>query len=187
MSEPAAEWSETIPNIEFDVLSSGPHAEIARLRAGHRVIRYAERQYMVLRACDVSALLTHPGTKQVDGVDHVRRNGIPAVAVATFLTDFFLFANGEDHRRKRGLFSRAFGRAEIIAARPRVRAAADKMVAGLPRGEAFDFLARMANSLPAELTAALTSAIPGLDLLMSPAMRGIDGIRTITPMQVRLH
>ena len=155
MYEIAARWPEKIVDVELDVLAVDPHAEIAALRAQHRVIRRAEDQYMVLRACDVCQLLTHPDTQQIDGVDYVRLNGIPPGAVATFLTDFFLFANGEDHRRKRGLFSRAFGRAEILAARPRVRAAADKMVAALPRGEAFDFLAGMATRLPAELTAAM--------------------------------
>lgn len=136
-------------------LAEDPHGTFARLRPHEPVIRFGDGQYMLLRAADVLRLKSDPRTRQVDGADYVRMRRIQPGAVAKLLRDFFLFSNGETHRTLRGLFSRAFSYPAMQAARPLVRAVADKIIEDLPRGESFDFVDGMAGRLPGETIAIL--------------------------------
>ena len=135
---------------------------------------------MALRAHDVIAMLTDPRTMQVDGASYLRLNKVPEGAVSRFMTDFFLFSNGADHRTKRGLFARAFAFAKIREAQGRIRAVADAIVADLPRGESFDFVERMAARVPAEMTAALLG-LPA-DHALYLASRVYSLARAFTPV-----
>lgn len=142
-------------SVDPETLMKEPHRAFAALRSEHPVIRLGEKQYMALRGDDVLRLLTDPRTTQVEGSDFVRLKQIPDGAAARFLGDFFLFANNDAHRAKRGLFARAFSHSTMRAARPQVRAVADAIVAELPRNETFDFVDHMAARVPAEMIAAI--------------------------------
>jgi len=143
------------PLIDPDWLLADPHARFAELRGQHRVIRINERSYYVLRAADVVPLLKDDRTVQVEGRDYVALHRIPDGAMARFLRDVLLFANGQDHRAKRGPFARTFSHQAIRASRDGIRAVARNIVAELPRGESFDFVERMAARVPAEMIASI--------------------------------
>lgn len=136
-------------------LDEDPHAQFAALRTEHPVLQLGDRHFMALRASDVMALLSDPRTKQIEGPDYVRLNGIPDGATARLLRDFFLFGNDAEHRAKRGMFARSFAHGAIRAAQPEIRAVARRIVADLPRGESFDFIDHMAARVPAEMIAAI--------------------------------
>lgn len=141
--------------VDTHSLMQDPHGTFAALRSRHPVIQYSEGRVSILRASDVLALMTDARTVQLEGKDFVKVNKIPDGAVATFLGNFFLLANGEPHRMKRGLFARAFAHPRMRAARGEIRAVADVIVADLPRGESFDLVDRMAARVPAEMIARL--------------------------------
>ena len=121
-----------------------PHETFAALRPHHPIVELGERHLMVLRASAVRTILGHPLVRQVEGAEYVALNGIPDGTVARLLRDFFLFANGDAHKAKRGPFARAFSYGAIRAARPKVRETARRIVAEMPRGAAFDFVAEVA-------------------------------------------
>jgi len=168
------------PLVEPEMLMDDPHPKLAALRAVHPVVRLGEGQYMALRAEDVQAMLTDPRTIQIEGDDYVRLNRIPDGAAARFLADFFLFNNGRTHLARRRLFARAFAPAAMRAAQGQIRAAADTIVAELPRGETFDFVEAMAARVPAELIAGLLG-LPRADV---PLFTGYvyDLSRAVTPL-----
>jgi cytochrome P450 len=173
---------EAAPFVDPRTLMEDPHRRFAVLRAEHPVIRIGEGQYMVLRAEDVFALLTDQRTKQVEGPDWVGLNRIADGAMARFLSDFFLLSNGDAHRKRRGLFARSFSHRTMRESRERIRAVADTIVAELPRGEGFDFVAAMAARVPAEMIA----AILGLPQSEAPHFYGMvydvaRGVTTIYP------
>lgn len=132
-----------------------PHETFAALRPHHPIVELGERHLMVLRASAVRTILGHPLVRQVEGAEYVALNGIPDGTVARLLRDFFLFANGDAHKAKRGPFARAFSYGAIRAARPKVRETARRIVAEMPRGAAFDFVAEVAARVPAEMIAAI--------------------------------
>ncbi|WP_172294453.1 cytochrome P450 [Pseudoruegeria sp. HB172150] len=143
------------PLIDPDWLLEDPHARFAELRRDHPVIRINLQSYYVLRAADVVPLLKDDRTVQIEGRDYVAHHNVPDGAMARFLNDILLFANGKDHRTKRGPFARAFSHQAILPSKNRIRAVARKIVADLPRGESFDFVERMAARVPAEMIAAI--------------------------------
>ncbi|NDW00171.1 cytochrome P450 [Salipiger sp. PrR002] len=143
------------PLIDPDWLLEDPHARFAQLRRDHAVIRVSDHNYYALRANDVFPLLKDDRTVQVEGSDYVALHQIPDGAMAQFLRDILLFANGADHRAKRGPFARAFSHQAILASRDDIQAVARKIVAELPRGESFDLVARMTARVPSETIAAI--------------------------------
>jgi len=143
------------PTLDPQILMNEPHKRFAELRREHPVLAFGPGQYLILRAGDVQSLLTHPGTRQVEGAEYVALNRVPEGITRQFQSDFFLFKNGEAHRARRGLFARSFSHKAMKDLRGLVRAEADRIVSTLPRGESFDFVDRMAARVPAELIAAI--------------------------------
>ncbi len=136
-------------------LAEDPHASFAELRKNHALIQLGEGQYMALRAENVLPLLTDPRTTQIKGKDYVRLRGIPDGATARLLRDFFLFANGDEHRSRRTLFARRLPHGTMRDMQTEIRSVADAIVADLPRGTSFDFVARMAARVPAAMIAGI--------------------------------
>ena len=143
------------PLIDPHWLLEDPHARFAELREKHPVIKINDRCYYVLRAEDVMPLLKDDGTVQVEGRDYVAHHQVPEGAMARFLRDVLLFANGQDHRTKRGPFARTFSHQAIRASRDGIEAVARNIVANLPRGESFDFVEHMAGRVPSEMIASI--------------------------------
>ncbi|XDA97026.1 cytochrome P450 [Sulfitobacter sp. LCG007] len=167
------------------LLAEDPHAKLAKLRRQHALVQLGERQYMALRAEDVLAMLTDPRTSQVDGPEYVKLQAIPDGATADFMSEFFLFSNGAEHRAKRGYFSRAFAFSKIREIRPEVRKVADGIVASLPRGESFEFVEQMAARIPAEMIAAILG-LPASDAdHFAPLVHSMS--RAIRPVYPHAH
>jgi cytochrome P450 family 103 len=134
-------------------LFADPQGTLARYRSDFPVIRHGEQRYAVLRATDVAALLADPRIRQVEGRDYARLSSVPPGPAADFLSQFFLFSNGDRHRTRRGLFAKIFAFPAIRARRGSIRRTAERIVSDLPRGEIFDFVETAAARVPAEMIA----------------------------------
>lgn len=151
------------PSIDPRTLAETPHAAFAALRAQHPVIRIGEGpHYLILAATGLDDFLSDPRTRQVEGAEYVRLNAIPDGVTADLVRDFFLFANGAEHRAKRALFARTFSHSMIRAARPIARGVADAIVGDLPGHGCFDFVETIATRLPAEMIAQILG-LPNTD------------------------
>lgn len=155
MNEYAQTIAATAPLIQPETLSVAPHDRLRELRQQTPLVQLGPNQFLVLRAAHVASLLTDPRTRQIEGSELVALNQIPDGVTARFITDLFLFANGEIHRKKRGLFARSFAHRTIQDLRGQIRGVADAIVADLPRGESFDFTDRVAARVPADIIAAI--------------------------------
>ena len=146
--------------IDPTTLCQAPHARFAELRRETPLVQLGPNQYLVLRSRHVLPLFTDPRTRQIEGPEFVALHKIPDGILARFLSDLFLFSNGEVHRAKRGLFARSFAHRFMRDARGQVRAVADGIVAGLPRGESVDFVDARAARVPADMIAAILGLPP---------------------------
>ena len=155
MKEHAQTVAEPPRVVDPATLAEAPHASLAELRQETPLVQFGPNHYLVLRAKHVLPLLTDPRLRQIEGPEVVAVYEIPDGTLAEFLSDFFLFSNGEAHRAKRGLFARSFAHRVMRDARGQVRAVADGIVASLPRGESFDFVEAMAARVPADIIAAI--------------------------------
>ena len=144
------------------ILNDAPHARLAELREASPLVQLGPGQYLVLRAEHVVPLFTDPRTRQIEGPEFLALHEIPDGTLARFLSDLLLFSNGPAHRLKRGLFARSFAHRVMRDARGQIRTVADTMVAGLPRGERFDFVDAMAARVPADMIAAILG-LPACD------------------------
>ena len=162
MNQQTQSVAESPPFIDPGSLSDAPHARFAELRRESPLVQVGPNQYLVLRAEPVQSLLTAPTTRQIEGPEFVALHQIPDGVTARFLSEIFLFANGEAHRSRRGLFARSFAHRVMRDARGQIREVADRIVASLPRGESFDFVDCMAARVPAEMIAAILG-LPAAD------------------------
>ena len=127
--------------------------ELDALRQEMPIIRTTPTRVSILRDQDVRAMMSHPGLVQIPGPEFCNFVGIPPGRCRTFLETFMLMTNGEDHKHRRGAFARVFAHPVLRQKRDQVRVVADRVVADLPRGASFDFLALCASRLPAEMIA----------------------------------
>ncbi len=109
--------------------------------------------WVVTRYVDVDFVLRSPATsveKLQPFVAHSsagERGDVEILGEA--LSDWMVFRDPPRHSDLRRALKDAFMPAEIKALAPRVRAIADELLAGLPTGEAVDFVREFAFSLPA--------------------------------------
>jgi len=142
-----------IPFLPAEEYASLSLTELDDLRRQTPVIRVMESRVVALRIEDVAHLAAHPSLIQVPGPQFCSIMGIPDGRCRSFLETFMLMTNGEDHKHRRGAFTRVFAHPVLRKQREHVRAVADHVIAELPRGEPFDFLALCASRLPAEMIA----------------------------------
>ena len=142
-----------IPFIAADDFPALDVTELDRVRLEAGLVRTAASRVLALRSEDVERLFRQPGLVQLPGQQFTQVLGIPNGRVATFLESVMLMSNGEDHQRRRGAFTKTFAHPVIRSKRARVRQVADAIIADLPRGEPFDFLALCSSRLPAEMIA----------------------------------
>lgn len=127
--------------------------QLDALRQEMPIIRTTPARVSLLRDQDVRAMMSHPDLVQIPGPEFCDFVGIPAGRCRTFLETFMLMTNGEDHKHRRGAFARVFAHPVLRQKRDQVRVVADRVIADLPRGTKFDFLALCASRLPAEMIA----------------------------------
>jgi cytochrome P450 family 103 len=142
-----------IPLISAEQLVEMPLSEIDDLRRATPVVRTHEMRVIALRCDDVEKLSTDLRLLQLPGAPYADAVGIRPGRCRSFLEASMLMSNGDDHIRLRGAFAKTFAHPVVRGKREQVRAVADRIVADLPRGEEFDFLALCASRLPAEVIA----------------------------------
>lgn len=142
-----------IPFIEAEELVTLPIEQLDELRKSHPALRTHPIRVSLLRAKDVQKLSGDARLVQVPGAQFCDAMGIASGYCRSFLENFMLMSNGADHQRMRGAFARTFSHPMVRSRREQVRAVADRIVADLPRGEDFDFLALCSSRLPAEVIA----------------------------------
>lgn len=142
-----------IPDVSSETLWKMPLDEVDALRRETPVVRAQPGRFVALRADDVLGLIADPRLMQLPGAPYADNFRIPPGRCRSFLENTMLLSNGPAHQHLRGAFVRTFAHPVMKAKRPAVRAVADRIVADLPRGEDFDFLALCASRLPAEMIA----------------------------------
>ncbi|WP_176473887.1 cytochrome P450 [Actibacterium ureilyticum] len=142
-----------LPLLSAEELATAPLAALDDARRQTPVLRTDPARVMVLRAAAVQRLSTDPGLLQLPGAQYATAMGIPPGRCRAFLESFMLMTNGADHQHLRGAFARTFAHPVVKSKRALVREVADAIMADLPRGVAFDFLATGAARLPAEVIA----------------------------------
>jgi cytochrome P450 len=142
-----------------------PHDRLDRLRAEdpvHRDLRL--RQFFPTRFDDVKAVVFNRSLSADP------RNAPPdsfhrrAVLGNTPVEDYeptMLFLDDPDHKRIRGLVTRAFNQQSVDAIRPRVRAVAEELLDALRGRESFDLIAEFAAPFPIIVIAEMLGVDPG--------------------------
>lgn len=152
--------------------------EFARLLAG--LGPFVRDRYGVTLAfsqAHAARLLTTDETRQAE-VEALTAQGIDDGPLHAFMSNSLLFANGARHAARRTPLARAFAFPVMAALRPTIRAAADALASPLVGAGEIDFLAAMANPLPARLIADLVGAppddAPRFTRLVYSAARGLS-------------
>ena len=109
-------------------------------------------------------LLTSDETRQVE-VDTLVLQGITDGPLFDFLSNSLLYANGERHRLRRTPLARSFHHSLMDALRPEIRTLAEEIVSSLIGQGETDFMASLANPLPARLIARIVG-VPEVDVPM---------------------
>ncbi|NDW56817.1 cytochrome P450 [Yangia sp. PrR004] len=157
------------PVIDPRSLQRDSHTRLAELREKHPIVQIGEGQFLVLRADDVLPLLHDPRARQLEGPEYIALNQVPEGLTSQLQAEFFPFANAAEHRHKRALFARVFAYSEIETRRALVRAAAARILAGLPRGESLDF----SMAFAARMSAQSVAAVFGLPEEDAPHLAGL--------------
>ena len=142
-----------LPMLSAEELATAPISVLDEARKSTPVLRTDPARVLALRAEHVQRLSTDPGLAQLPGVQFATAMGIPGGRCRSFLESFMLMTNGAEHQHLRGAFARTFAHPVVKSKRALVREVADTIVADLPRGAPFDFLALCASRLPAEVIA----------------------------------
>ncbi|MBM2619812.1 cytochrome P450 [Actinoplanes sp. LDG1-06] len=129
----APDFSFTAPEV-FAAQEAGWHADSP---LGPLVLRYAETQELLR-----DRRLDHGG----DG--YLRQNGITSGPIHDWWAPMIVNHDGADHRRLRGLVSRAFTPRTVDRARPFIRATAERLADEMEEAGEVDFVRAFAGRLP---------------------------------------
>jgi len=138
------------PILSVAALDRDPHGLYRRLRPVTPLIRRDNGSYIAIRACDVEQLATDPRTRQSE-TDYLRLRGITSGPLFETFSNWMLFSNGREHRRRRLPMSRAFAFKLIVALRPKIRALAHALIARHVSRGSMSFIDDFAALLPAHL------------------------------------
>jgi cytochrome P450 len=135
-----------------------PHPFLTWLRANAPVYWHeptaatpdGEGFWVVSRYADVLAIQKDPGTF-ASGVAGGRAGGGTALGDAKNPDSLINGSDGERHRMLRGLVNKGFAPRAIEALEPEIRARAIALLDACPKGEPFDFAARVARELPLQM------------------------------------
>ncbi|MGN5377562.1 cytochrome P450 [Streptomyces lasalocidi] len=102
---------------------------------------------VVLRYAEAQELLRDPRLRQ-SGENYLAMNGVVDGPLYDWYLPMIINQDGEDHRRLRGLVSKAFTLRMVNNLRPGVRAAAERLADRLAAAGAWDFVEEYADRLP---------------------------------------
>lgn len=147
-----------------------PYLELAHLRSEHAAVPVENngfRMWVVTRYDDVRNILADRAVGK-DLVKHRRRIVQQTVVredrrakLPRALGRSMLDQDGSDHRRLRGLVTRYFTPKQLDAFRPRIEAAADRLLDSLPVGEPVDFITAYARPFSADCVSELLGVPEG--------------------------
>jgi cytochrome P450 len=150
------------PILTVTQLDEDPHGVFRRYRQLTPVIRREHPVYMAIRAADVEPLAFDPRTRQVE-TEQLSVRGIVSGPLVDLWGNSMLFANGGEHRRRRAPMSKAFAFKLIELMRPRIRAAAERIIEQHRGVGEMDLLADFASLIPARIIAEVLG-IPEADV-----------------------
>jgi cytochrome P450 len=136
------------PVLSIAQLDQDPHGVFRRYRHLTPLLRRENAGYIAIRAADVEPLAFDPRTRQVE-TEQLAARGIHTGPLVELWSNSMLFANGGEHRRRRAPMSRAFAFKLIEELRPRIRAAAVRIIDAHMRAGELDFLSDFASLIPA--------------------------------------
>jgi hypothetical protein len=131
-----------------------PHGTFRFWRVTHPVVAHETGSYLLLRYADVERISKDPRVRATE-------TGFPRLLGVTegVLFDAFdlgmLTANDEVHRRRRSPFSRTFAPRMIAELRPRIRQAAEELIADWFADGSVEFLDRFVAQIPAHVISSL--------------------------------
>lgn len=131
-------------------LHSHAHEIFRRYRPLTPLLRRDDGIYIAIRARDVEQLLTDPRTKQME-TEIAAARGVTDGPLLDFLQYTMVLSNGIAHRQRRMPLAQAFAFKFISDLRPRVRAIADELIDARYEAGEMDFIADVANWLPARV------------------------------------
>ena len=151
------------PVLSVAQIDEDPHGVFRRYRPLTPLIRRENNfGYLVIRAADVEPLAFDPRARQVE-TEQLTVRGIVSGPLVDLWGNSMLFANGNEHRRRRAPMSKAFAFKLIEQMRPRIRAAAEGILDEHMREGELDLLADFASLIPARVIAEILG-IPAADI-----------------------
>ncbi|TFU06418.1 cytochrome P450 [Polymorphobacter arshaanensis] len=116
-------------------------------------------RYVLTREADVAALM-RDRSLSLDPANAPPGSFGALVLGSTGGDKSMLVLDDPDHKRLRGLVSKAFNLRSIEALRPRIAAVAERLVAALPEGKPFDIIGGLAAQLPLVMIAEMLGVDP---------------------------
>ncbi len=126
------------------------HTLFKLLRGKYPFVRTELGSVMVLRYKHVEALLTDPRTRQLE-LEGMHLQGVTDGALFDLIDHAMLFANGEEHQRRRAPVSRTFAFALMKTLRPRVQDLARSLAREYKAGGEMDVRDGYAKEIPSRI------------------------------------
>ena len=150
------------PVLSVAQIDQDPHGVFRRYRPLTPLIKRENLGYLVIRAADIEPLAFDPRTRQVE-TEQLTVRGIVSGPLMDLWSNSMLFANGNEHRRRRAPMSKAFAFKLIEQMRPRIRLAAERILDEHMQDGELDLLADFASLIPARAIAEILG-IPAADV-----------------------
>ncbi|QTG17159.1 cytochrome P450 (plasmid) [Agrobacterium tumefaciens] len=142
-------------------LDSEGHEIFSEWRPKRPFLRRDDGVFLVLRADHIFQLGNDPRTRQIE-TELMLNRGIENGAVFDFIRYSMLFSNGEEHAKRRLVFSKTFAFRMIEALRPEIKKLTEHLWDDAQKVDDFDFAEMYASKLPA-LAIASVLGLPSTD------------------------
>jgi cytochrome P450 len=150
------------PVLSIAQIDADPHGIFRQYRHLTPLLKRANAGYLAIRAADMEPLAFDPRTRQIE-TEQLAVRGIHTGPLVELWSNSMLFANGGEHRRRRAPMSRAFAFKLIEEMRPRIRAAAGRIIEQHRQAGELDLLGDFASLIPARIIASVLG-IPEADV-----------------------
>jgi len=140
------------PSLTVQQLDQDPHGVFRRYRQLTPLLKREGSGYIALRAADIEPLAFDPRTRQIE-TEQLTVRGIHSGPLVDLWSNSMLFSNGPEHRSRRAPMSRAFAFKLIEMLRPRIRAAATRILDEHLQAGQMNFLDDFAALIPARVIA----------------------------------
>ncbi|HEY3621160.1 MAG TPA: cytochrome P450, partial [Roseiarcus sp.] len=143
-----------LPVLMAEQMDADPHGTFRSWRATHPVVAHEAGSFLVLRYADVDRISKDPRVRATETAFPQLLGVMEGVLFDAFDLGM-LTANDEVHRRRRSPFSRTFASRMIAELRPRMRQAAEELIADWYGDGSVEFVDRFAAQIPARVISSL--------------------------------